>query len=62
MTIGSKSATATPAKVASATNENFMVKNGFADLMPQRSIASVYSWDNWIQEDIERERIQKSNE
>jgi hypothetical protein len=52
MTIGSKSATATPAKVASATNENFMVENGFADLMPQRSIASVYSWDNWIQEDI----------
>jgi hypothetical protein len=56
MTMGSKSATATPARVASATKENFMVKKWLADLIPQRFIASVYSWDNWIQEDRERER------
>lgn len=29
MTMGSKSATATPARVASATKENFMVKISF---------------------------------
>lgn len=33
-----------------------MVKKWLADLIPQRFIASVYSWDNWIQEDRERER------
>jgi hypothetical protein len=33
MTMGSKSATATPARVASATKENFMVKKWLADLI-----------------------------
>lgn len=62
MTMGSKSATATPARVASATKENFMVKNGFADLMPQRFIASVYSWNNWIQKiEGENQEIKRVN-
>lgn len=62
MTMGSKSATATPAKAASATNENFMVKIGFrfADVIPQRFIASGYSWDNWI-ERKQREEVKRGN-
>lgn len=58
MMMGSKSATATPARVASATKENFMVMNGLAELMPQKFIANVCSWNNWIEKD--RERIKES--
>lgn len=53
--MGSKSATATPARVASATKENFMMKIGFADVIPQRFIASVYSWYDWIQKEKNKE-------
>lgn len=41
MTMGSKSATATPARVASATKENFMVKAGF--LFCGCDTAKIYS-------------------
>lgn len=44
MTMGSKSATATPARVASATKENFMVKAGF--LFCGCDTAKIYS--EWI--------------